>query len=111
MKNDPNRVPKHLGRDAKEFWKETVRDYELEPHHVLILTGACECMDRIAEARKRIEVEGCYLANRRGELRAHPANQVERENKILLARLLRELNLDTSSPAEAYSRPPRIGGR
>jgi hypothetical protein len=44
------------------------------------------------------------------EIRPHPGVAVERDQKALLARLLREMNLDVDAPAEPYSHPPRLIG-
>jgi len=109
--NSQQRPPKHLSSEGKGFWLTVVRDFELEDHHIRLLTAACECLDRAAEARTAVKRDGPYFKTRYGELRPHPGIAVERDQKALLARLLRELNLDTNMPAEAYSRPPRIGGK
>src|SRR5947208_17140723 len=76
------------------------------PHHVKRLNAACECLDRAAEARQAIE----RIQDPVREIRPHPGVAVERDQKALLARFLRELNLDVDAPAEPYSRPPRLIG-
>ena len=103
------RAPKHLRADTKIFWLSTARDYELEPHHLKLLTAACEAWDRAIEAREAIQTAGAYFTNRHGELKPHPGLSVERDSRSLFARLIRELSLTVDDPIEAYARLPRIG--
>ena len=108
--NNQQRPPKHLSADGKAFWKRVYADFELEPHHVKLLTAAAECLDRCSQAREAVTRDGLFFKTRSGQIRPHPALGIERDQKTLLARLLRELNLDIDSPAEPYSRPPRLTG-
>ncbi len=102
-----SRAPRHLRRATRAWWNSVLRDYELDPHHVYLLTLAGECLDREAQAREAIEKDGPYHKNRHGELKPHPALQTERDCKALFARLVRELNLDANPAPE--SRPPLLG--
>ena len=97
--------PKHLRAASKRFFRETVRDYVLEPHHLRLLALCCEALDRGAEATATIAKDGAYLQGRYGP-RAHPAIAVERDSRLAAARLLRELDLDASEGGE--SRPPAL---
>lgn len=100
--------PGHLNKATKEWFEEVARSYELEPHHVKLLTLAAEAWDRGQEARRTLKREGTYYKDRYGCPKAHPAVAVERDSRIVFARLLRELALDVSMPDDP--RPPRIGG-
>ncbi len=111
MKNVTTRAPKHLRNETKAFWLSVLRDYQLEAHHVKLLTSACESWDRATEARETISTEGAFFRNRHGEIKPHPGLAVERDNRGLFARLIRELSLTADNPTESYSRPPRIGGK
>jgi phage terminase small subunit len=104
------KAPRHLRAKTRAWWSQVVADYQLEPHHELLLTAAAECLDRIAQAREAVEAEGLFPQNGRGK-KLHPALLLERDQKILFARLVRELSLDIEAPAEPYSRPPRPQGR
>ena len=101
-------APKHLRKPTKEFWLNVVRDFALEEHHVKLLTAACEAWDRAIQAREAVETAGMFFTNRHSEIKPHPGLAVERDNRALFARLLRELNLDVETPSEAYSRPPAL---
>jgi P27 family predicted phage terminase small subunit len=97
-------APRHLRPDTKRWWMSVVSDWELEEHHVRLLTLAAETWDRLQEAREVISKEGLTTSTRDG-VKLHPAVRVENECRIAFARLLRELDLDISAPAEARRLP------
>jgi len=101
--------PKHLTAATRRWWATVVGEYELEEHHIRLLTLAAEAHDRGTEARTTLKQVGAYYENRFGEPRAHPAVAVERDSRIAFARLMRELDLD-GEPAPD-NRPPRVPGR
>lgn len=94
LKNIAAAAPKHLSRAAKELWQTIVGDYDLESHQLEILRLLCETLDRLELCRKQLKRDGMFSVNRFGETRPHCALKEERENKVLFARLSRELNLD-----------------
>jgi P27 family predicted phage terminase small subunit len=102
-------APKHLSRAAKAWCRAVVSRYLLEPHHLELLTAACEAWDRMNEARGYIEREGLIVHDRFGNPRAHPAVAIERDARVGFARLLRELALADEAPDD--SRPPILRGR
>ena len=102
-------APSHLREATQEWFVSVLRDYELEPHHVRLLTLAGEAWDRAQEARETLAVEGSYFTDRFGAPRAHPAVAVERDSRIAFARLLRELDLDAEPAPDV--RLPRRGRR
>ena len=106
--DDEIRPPSHLAAPTKRWFMQICETYELESHHLRLLTLACEAWDRGQQARKRIAEDGAVVPNRWGELRPHPSVGIERDAQTMFARLVRELNLD-SAPDE--SRPPRISAR
>ena len=100
--------PDHLSADAAAWWREVLRDYSLEPHHVRLLQLACEAWDRARQAQAELTAHGALtFRDERGTIRAHPAVAMERDARTAFARLVRELDLDTGPPAEAR-RPPAI---
>ena len=82
-------------------------DWDLEAHHVRLLTLAAEAWDRGQQARELIAREGLTTPTRDGGVKLHPAVRVEDAARIAFARLLRELDLDTDPPGEA-KRPPML---
>ena len=102
---DALRAPSHLKNGTREWWENVVTNFELEAHHIKILTLAGEAWDRCVQARKCVAKYGLTSRNRYGEIRARPEVAIERDSRIAFARLLRELNLDIDLPE-----PPRAPG-
>ncbi len=99
--------PDHLSAEAAAWWRDVVRDYALEPHHLRLLQAACEAWDRMAQARAELTAHGgLTFKDERGVIRAHPAVAMERDARVAVARLVRELDLDGGAPSEA--RPPAL---
>ena len=103
--------PKHLTPRSRRIYRAVVEDFDLaqEPHAREVLRLALEALDRADEARELVESEGMTYANRFGEPRAHPAVAVERDCRVAVARLFRELSLDAGEYVEP--RVPRVEGR
>ena len=99
-------APKHLRKESAEFFKTVTTEYVLDKHHVILLTKACESLDRIEEARAIIKREGLTYRDRFGSPRANPAVAIERDNKISVARLFRELGLDLAG--DGKTAPPAL---
>ena len=39
--------PNHLNKATAEWWSFVMADYALEPHHIQLLTLACEAYDSV----------------------------------------------------------------
>ena len=104
------KAPAHLEPATGAWWVSVCVDYDLEPHHVRLLTLAAEAWDRAQEARVTIAKDGAYYRDRFGAPRPHPAVSVERDSRLSFARLLRELDLE-GEPAPDPRMPRRRGGR
>ena len=100
-------VPNFLQVEGRDFWISVLTDYDLEEsHHLKLLENACVCIDRIAQARRHIRKHGAFFKDRFLQMKESPAGKSERDNKILFARLMRELQLDIEPPKE--NRPPEL---
>lgn len=103
------KAPRHLAVATRRWVEQVATDYVLESHHLRLLLLAGESWDRVTEARETLKAEGLTIDGRFGK-KAHPAVNIERDNKIMFARMVRELGLDAEEPDA--SRPPRVrGGR
>ena len=100
------RAPSNLQKAGKVFWKKIHSEYLFETAHDLErLVQACGCLDQIAGGEARIKEEGLFQKDRYGQIKEHCAVKLIRDNRILFARLIREIGLDLEKPKE--SRPPR----
>ena len=108
-KRTPPEPPKHLERATKAWFRSVVKDWQLEQHHIRLLTLGCEAWDQCQQAREVLAAEGLTFSDRFGQPRARPEVAIERDSRLAFARLVRELCLDDVDPPE--SRPPRAGGQ
>jgi phage terminase small subunit len=107
----PEEPPSYLQPATKEWFRTVIADFEMEAHHVRLLTAACECWDRMQLARQAIKTHGLTMKDpKTGAERARPEINIERDCKIVFMKLLRELNLSERPPD---SRPPGLeyGGK
>jgi P27 family predicted phage terminase small subunit len=99
--------PSHLKAKSREWWSRVVQDFELEPHHLMILTAAAEAWDRYQAARGALDKRGMTYRDRFGQEKARPEAQIERDSRAAFLRSLRELSLDIEGPGES-NRPPGL---
>ena len=92
------KAPRHLKRATKRWFREVVAEWGLEPHHVRILTVACEAFDRCCQAREVIDREGLIYLDRFDAPRARPEIGIERDSRLAFLRAVRELDLDIEPP-------------
>ena len=103
--------PSYLEPSTQEWFRSVLDEYQMEPHHIKLLTAACECWDRMQLARAAIEKYGLTMTDPKTLVeKARPEINIERDSKIVFMKLLRELNLSESPPD---SRGPglKYGGR
>jgi phage terminase small subunit len=97
--------PRGLLPTTRRWFDEVVERWELEPHHVRLLALACQSWDESQRAAAIVLAEGLIVTMPSGAKRPNPACRVAHEARALFARLLRELDLDVTVPAESL-RPP-----
>ncbi|RLP22212.1 P27 family phage terminase small subunit [Mesorhizobium sp. YM1C-6-2] len=95
------RPPAHLDKTTAKWFKTVLDEYELEPHHVRLLTLAAEAWDRCQAARTIIDSDGMTYTDRFGQPKPRPEIAIERDSRIGFARLIRELALDVEPPPES----------
>ena len=105
----PKRVieaPEHLAPATARWWSDVMADFELEGHHVRLLTLAGEAFDRATQARELIQRDGLVCPTADGGFKAHPCVAIERDARTAFARLVRELDFDVEAPVDR--RPPAL---
>ena len=102
----PPRPPKHLRPATRRWFSWVLDNFEMEEHHVKILTAASESWDRMQQAREAIGKFGIVFTDRFGAPKPRPEVAIERDAKIVFSRMIRELRLDLEGPE---SRPPGLG--
>jgi phage terminase small subunit len=56
--------PKHLRPATKEWFSGVLAEYQLEPHHIRLLTLAAESWDRCCESREALAAHGLTFTDR-----------------------------------------------
>jgi len=105
MSKTPQNI-KHLSPEMKRFYKKIMENFDLEDHHVVLLTRACESLDLAEQARVLVAAEGLTTRDRYGTAKIHPCVKAQLDAKNSARLLLRELGLDLEPPGET-GRPPR----
>ena len=103
------RPPQHLKPATRRWWSSVVADYQLEPHHIRLLSLAGESWDRCTEAREALAAHGLTFVDRFDCPKPRPECAIERDSRLAFARMIRELALDDTESPE--TRPPRIIGK
>lgn len=100
-----NKPPGHLRPATKRWFTSVLDDFDLDPHHIKLLTLAGEAWDRGQAAREIVDDKGMTYNDRFGQPKARPEVSIERDSRIGFARLLRELALDVDAPDDAPRAP------
>ena len=83
-------APKGLSTTMKTWWKEIVRTYELESHHLRLLQRACQTWDLAEGALKVLQADGATYLDRFGPPKERPEAATWRSNVKLFKSLLTE---------------------
>jgi phage terminase small subunit len=98
--------PAHLLSETKKWFASVIDDYDLEDHHIRLLTLACEAWDRATLAREAIAKHGLTYEDRFSSPRKRPEVSIAETATVAFARLVREMSLDVEPPEAP--RPPGL---
>src|SRR5215831_1862516 len=100
------KAPRHLRASTRRWFEQVCNDFELQSHHVMLLTLAAQAWDRCHEAREALKREGMTFRNdKTGDTKPRPEIMIERDARNAFARMMRELRLG-EPPPEAPRPPP-----
>ncbi len=100
--NRPARAPEHLSPPARAWYERVAAGWELGEAELELLRLACETRERYTEAKALLDAEGLVVRDRFGQARSHPAAAIERDARIALVRILRELGLEEEAPPQPF---------
>jgi phage terminase small subunit len=89
----PLEAPAHLSEAAKAWIRQLEAAYELEPQKQQLALAAANALDRAESARQRVEQDGPFIDDRFGQVKPHPAVNVERDARAAFVRTVRALDL------------------
>ena len=78
---------------GKKWLKKVYAEYEFNSHEKETAELAANCLDRILQAQDCIKQYGLLVPDSKGSPKKNPALSIEHDNKVLFARLCRELSL------------------
>ena len=107
MLDQSNHPPDHLSPETSAWFSGVASQYQLENHHVKLLTLAAEAWDRAQSARLALQEYGLIYYDRFSQPKSRPETAILRDSVTTFARLLRELDLDCEAPTDR-SRPPAL---
>ena len=99
--------PKHLSREAGNWWNRIVSEYCLDDQAgKLLLQTAMESFDGMREAQAAVAADGAVIRDRFEQLQPHPMLRVETSSRAQMLTALRALHLDIEPLRDAPGRPP-----
>ena len=99
-------VPAHLSEPSKLLWRRLSAEYAFDAAGEAVLRLLCEALDRCEQARQVVAEDGPMIDGRFGP-RQHPMLSVERDARIAVARLIRELGLEQEQARDPLALRPR----
>ena len=97
---------KFKSKEARKLYSDTVAAFELDEHDHQTLCLACDSLDRISTAKMVLSELGDFIKDRYGGIKANPASRELQQNKVIYARLIRELKLEEGAAQDI--RVPRL---
>ena len=88
--------PKHLEPDTAAWWSSVMVEYDLEPHHMRLLTLAAETFDAAQEAREVLVGEGKVYVDRFGQPKPRSEVSIQRDGAIAFVATTAKLDLDVA---------------
>jgi hypothetical protein len=108
--NSTQTPPKGLGPEGLALWSAVTADYELDQHELALLAAACRTADRLQDLADALTDAPLTVQNNRGDLIVQPLLVEQRQQSLVLARLLASLRLPSGETAEGdLVRPQRRG--
>lgn len=84
-----------LSPEARAVYDRLLREWKIEDAAGLLnVLTACQALERMRQAQVILAKEGVLLADRWGQLKPHPASQIEKESRAGLLQALKALSLD-----------------
>ena len=65
-------------KPVKRFWYDSLNDFEFGADGLEVLRMACNCLNRFLEAKEAIDTEGVTFKTESGQIKKHPAAEVEK---------------------------------
>jgi hypothetical protein len=106
--------PSGLAARGRAFWQQATEEYDLDLAEVELLTEVARAVDECEALHRVVEEQGRTVKGSRGQAVVHPALSELRQCRLMLGRLLGQLELPdadgTSLPSPVQVRGRRAAG-
>ena len=108
--NTTQQPPAGLGTEGLALWSAVTADYELDQHELALLAAACRTADRLQDLADALTDAPLTVENKRGDLIVQPLLVEQRQQSLVLARLVASLRLPSGETEDGeLIRPQRRG--
>lgn len=101
------RVPRGLGSAGKDLWRSLLGDvapgFALDQREMHLLEEACRSADHLADLEAVLAAEGVMATGSAGQVTAHPALIEARQQRVVLVRLLTQIDFGAESGEESLA--------
>ena len=97
----PERAPKGLSGRSNKFWSTVTAKYDLRPDEYRLLEDSCRTMDVVDALQVSFRGEPLTVVGGRGQVTVHPLLVELRQQRIVLASLLKQLGLPSEEEGES----------
>ncbi len=87
------RAPDGIGRRGRRLWRSVVEEFDLGEGELALLTETCRCLDDIEDLQKAVTDAPAVTTGSRGQEVVHPLRAELRSQRLLLAKLVGQLNV------------------
>lgn len=101
------RVPT-FGPRGQAFWRSVTADFEADDGETALLIEACRTLDVLDQLAAAVERDGLIVKGSTGQPVTHPAVAEARQQRVVLARLLKALRLDEEEEAPTEAAGPSV---
>lgn len=95
------RAPEGLDARGERLWKATVERFELATEELELLTEACRCVDHCETLQDYVTRTPPLIKGSRGQFVPNPLLAALRSERLLLAKLLGQLDIPDQTEGEA----------
>jgi len=93
------KAPAGLAVGGRRLWSNVAGEFELRPDELRVLEDACREVDLVDRMEIEVAKGPVLVPGSRGQDTAHPLIAEVRAHRLVLARLLRQLNLPDDEAA------------
>lgn len=104
-------APSDLGQRGRRLWREVVGEYALEHHERELLAEAARVLDTLDDLAAQVDRDGTTVAGSKGQPVLHPALGEARQQRLVLSRLLAQLDLPDDDGGQTTPSSASLKGR